>query len=700
MSRAKTKDRGDSYRASQANRDLAKRKAERDIGLIPKPKKPTMRGRAIKSLEFFVRRYFNHWFPGPFFNDQLEQIKETEQAILNGTSKAYAAMRGGGKTSIARAAVIWAILNGHSNYIVLIGATGADSNNNLNTIKGELESNELLIEDYPEICVPAKALEGSSRRCVGQTCNLIRTNIEWKMNKIILPDIKKDMSEGDWVFKYDKKTGLKAIIECKSMDGAIRGLNTRGSRPDLVILDDIETRESVKSDSQTQAIRVKIDTDISGLAGKKKSLTIIAIGTIMAEMSVMAELTDAKQRPSYSGKRYSYVKKWPKAEEIWKEYMDIRADTEFRGPKDANKFYLDNKEAMDEEVEVAWVDGYDKNLYSSAIEQIYASWIDKRDNGMAYIACECQNDPSMLLRNDGSELTAEQIYQHANGFNRCWMPPEVRTLTGFIDVHGSSNYLYWSLIGWDVERTGYIIDYGRFPETQTLGERYKGTIESQISRGLIDFSKFINANKYTTDSGLVLDPVFGVDSGWGQTSPVVYSFCRNTNNYFATKGSSVGFRDFDKIGDKSSMRGDGWRELKSQNVKFTKLAYLFDANRYKRRVFDAFLLPIKERGTITIFGRAAEHVEFIRHLLSEYPKVIVEKGTGLETELFERYPSRPNHWLDTVVGAMVIAAIRGVGQKTYQSQQATGAVKNAKALMAKRGRNNNVRTGGLKSIWE
>jgi len=68
--------------------------------------------------------------------------------------------RGSGKTTICECACIWAALNGHREFVCLIGSDEGHAMDMLDSIKMELDGNELLLADYPEVVFPIQALDG------------------------------------------------------------------------------------------------------------------------------------------------------------------------------------------------------------------------------------------------------------------------------------------------------------------------------------------------------------------------------------------------------------------------------------------------------------------------------------------------------------------------------------------------------------
>lgn len=645
------------HRKYQNDKLSSERDFKLETVLISEKEAKVLREPYKVDFEGFLLKFFPHIFGNALFNDQKEQVKGVEQAIIKGDSRAFAAMRGGGKTSIVRCAAIWAMLYGHRRYVVIVGATGADAENSIKYIKGEFETNEALLHTFPEILMPIAYLDGSSRRASLHMVDGERTRMEYGRSKVILPTVD-PLKLPEW----QKANGCGSVMEIRSIDGAVRGLNTNGIRPDLVLLDDLETRDSIKSLRATDEIRLKIDTDISGLAGQQSKLTMLYIGTIMADDSVTAEMTDPKIRPTWSGKRYQYMKSFPKEEKMWEKYMEMRKDTDFYGPEKAREYYLENKDKMLEGAEVAWPEGFDPDRYIDAVEKFYATWVDRGDNGLIFIACELQNDPAMLDNGEDTNLTIEFVCRKLTGIDKGRIPSEAGILTGFIDVHGMNNVLYWGNMASTQKFTGYMLDYGVWPQKGTIGDYYQGSQESVVGQALRDLEKYLMEKVYRTDKGVELQPTYGVDCGWGETQSSVYQFCRQTKNrnFFPTKGESVKGRNFNGMGNKDLLRGDNWREMQATKERIQTMAYLFNADYWKRFTANRILTPFGEQGCFGFYGSTPEvHIPLAKHCVAEKPKKMIEKGTSNEFEVWDLLPNRQNHYWDVLVGCHLMAGIKG-----------------------------------------
>ena len=240
-------------------RNAAKSLTGRDIGPLPPVEDPDRKANCAGDFRRFCETYYPETFHLAWSNDHLKVIDKIETAVLKGGLFALAMPRGAGKSTLAEAAAQWALLYGHRAFVVLIGATEGAATEMLDSIKTELETNDLLHQDFPEVCHPIRALDGIANRCAGQLCDGERTRIAWTANEIILLTISGSPASG-------------AIVRVAGITGRVRGMKSKRPdgktlRPSLVIVDDPQTTESAGSLEQTHK-RVRILAgDILGLSG-------------------------------------------------------------------------------------------------------------------------------------------------------------------------------------------------------------------------------------------------------------------------------------------------------------------------------------------------------------------------------------------------------------------------------------------------
>ena len=181
-----------------------------------------------------------------------------------GGDQAIAAPRGEGKTSIVQCVTIYCVMHGILSFPLIAAATGPNAEQILANIKYQLERNQALADDYPEICDPILALDGTAQRGATQTANGKRTFLKWAQDYIVLPTVRVPDHWDQRLRPGQLSLGSGAVITTRGLDSAIRGVLVGTKRPDLVIIDDPETRDSARSGVQTDLRARTIEADLAG----------------------------------------------------------------------------------------------------------------------------------------------------------------------------------------------------------------------------------------------------------------------------------------------------------------------------------------------------------------------------------------------------------------------------------------------------
>ncbi|MFV0444389.1 MAG: hypothetical protein ACK5Q5_12540 [Planctomycetaceae bacterium] len=294
----------------------ARRSAElsatgRDIGDLPAIADPARRSNAATNFQFFCESYFPQSFHLAWSDDHLKVLRKIEQAVLQGGLFAMAMPRGSGKTTICECACIWAVLNGHREFVCLIGSDEGHAMDMLESIKTELDANELLLADYPEVCHPIQSLDGIANRCNGQLYHGERTHIGWTAKYIVLPTLQpKGWSEDETLGALIREDGRAlasgAIIKVAGITGRIRGMkfkrpDGKSVRPSLVVLDDPQTDESARSVSQCQQRESILAGAVLGLAGPGHKISGIMPCTVIRPGDMADRILNRDHHPSCQG---------------------------------------------------------------------------------------------------------------------------------------------------------------------------------------------------------------------------------------------------------------------------------------------------------------------------------------------------------------------------------------------------------------
>ena len=653
------------HKKKAAERRRAASTQGREIGAIPPIVDPARRRAATRNLRLFCETYFQAKFDLAWSPDHLTILKKTDQVIKHGGRFAEAMPRGTGKTTICETAVTFGICGGYHRFIFLIGATKELATDSLDNLKLEYETNDLLLADFPEIFYPIRCLEGESRRASGQLHHGQSTHIGWGADRVVFPMIPGSGASG-------------SIIRVAGITGAIRGASytlTDGTkiRPTLALLDDLQTDESAKSPTQCATRLSLINGAVAGLAGPGRKMAMMLPCTVVAKEDVADQLLDQQRNPLWQGERCKMVYRFPDNLKLWDEYDKLRGDSFRSGGKGeaATDFYAEHRKAMDKGAKVGWEENYDRTDEISALQS--AMNIKYADEA-AFFA-EYQNDP-MADGRDEEEMTATQIAAKISGIARRKIPGGCDLLTAFIDVQGKA--LYYIVIAWDSSTfTGYIVDYGTYPDQKrryfglrdvqrTLKRAAPGAgLEGAIYKGLEKLTdKLLRQEWARDDRAMVRIDRCLIDANWGESTDVVYQFCRQSQyaaQLLPSHGKFVGattlpFSDYKR--KRGERLGYYWR-IPSVAGKRAVRHVVYDTNWWKSFLFARWAVAMGDPGCLSLFGKdPGIHEMLADQMTAEYP-VRVE-GRGRIVYEWKQRPTHPdNHFLDCAVGAAVAASIQG-----------------------------------------
>jgi hypothetical protein len=654
----------DALRERARARNLALSMSGRNIGDLPEVVEPGRKADCQRDFRRFCEAYLPLTFHLPWSDDHLKVIAKIEQAVLKGGLFAMAMPRAAGKSSICETACLWAMLYGHREFVALIGADEEHAASMLESIKAELENNERLLQDFPEVVYPIHCLEGIHQRAGGQLYQGKPTHIGWTAREIVLPTI------GD-----SKASG--AIIRVAGITGRIRGMKYKrpdgqSVRPSLVLIDDPQTDESARSPSQCAARERILAGAILGLAGPGRKIAGLMTLTVVRPEDMADRILDREKHPQWQGERTKMVYAFPTDEALWARYAELRAEglRSDQGIAAATEYYRRHREAMDQGAVIAWPARFNHDELSAVQHAINLKLQDE----VAFWA-EYQNEPLPEEVPDDELLTPDAIATKTNGHRRGEVPIGCTHLAMFIDVQAKA--LFFLVAAWEDDFTGYVIDYGTYPDQKqayfTLREVRRtlmtavprAGLEGAIYAGLEALAGQYLSREWRRDDGAVvrIDRCL-IDANWGSSTDVVYQFCRQSPHAAVVipshgryvGASSIPFSEYKrKRGDRV---GHNWR-IPNVTGRRAVRHVVFDANYWKSFIQARLAVPIGDPGCLSLFGRRPDqHRLLVEHLTAEYR--IKTEGRGRTVDEWKvRLSGSDNHWLDCLVGAAVAASIEG-----------------------------------------
>lgn len=208
-----------------------------------------------RSFWYFFMLYFGRHAKYPTADFQKEIIKELESSA---TKNLYlTAFRGSGKSTIVSTLYpLWAILGEQKKkYVLIISQTQGQAKQILGNIRDEVEENGLLKKDLG----PFK--------------------------------VEDTYEKGEWTSTTLEFLHHGAKLKVASVKESIRGIRYRQHRPDLVICDDIEDLNSVKTQEGRDTRYKWIKGDVVPI-GDVYTTRLIVVGNKLHEDSVLMRLKD------------------------------------------------------------------------------------------------------------------------------------------------------------------------------------------------------------------------------------------------------------------------------------------------------------------------------------------------------------------------------------------------------------------------
>ncbi len=304
--------------------------------------------------------------------------------------------------------------------------------------------------------------------------------------------------------------------------------------------------------------------------------------------------------------------------------------------------------------------------------------------GEEAFASEYQNEPILEQFND-DVLTAEQVCSKFNGYKGGDVPLACTKLTMFIDVH--DKLLFYCVCAWQEDFTGFVIDYGTFPEqrrsfftlasaTRTLGRAFsdRGS-DGPIHAGLVQLvSAYLDRN-FKQGDGLAKIDRMPVDMGY--KAPIVAHVKHKVGGAVMWLSKGVGIKaDRKPLSSYSrhcgKTHGHFWYVPNvSKTAEF--LHVVVDVNYWKMFVYAGLATAAGDHGCISIFGREGQdHKLFAEHVAHSETRAETQ-GHGRVVHEWSLRPNRPdNHWLDCLVGCAVGASMCGVhtpGEESRRTRQ-------------------------------
>lgn len=649
---------------------------------VAEPKNPARREECRHSFLAFCLKYFPaiFWNPNKFhqaFAAELERLILSSSPIL--MRKALAAPRGSGKTTVCTLALLWAMLYGHVKFCLVLTANATKATERLDSIRDQVLNNDLLFEDFPEICGPVREFNGDPR--------MAPPGFPWNSELL-------RMANG-------------AYLAGQGMDGAIAGALKNFMRPDFILVDDMETVDSVVSEAKTDHLRARLFQEVLKLVPQDRHSVCFYICTIKRSGCISDELTNAQKNPEWRGERIKALPALPRRADLWDCYMEwikpegrnidgrgkVPSGEELTNEQAAQKleipwgkykdltsnhqqalrFYSANRETMDDGAE----------LLDPERLPLWKCMYERAADGERVFWCEIQNEPPA----DDNELKLDlevsflekRCVGEAEGMAPAWAAWTFATID--MGLHAC----HWELSAWaDDHATSQLIAQGIQETNVNAGGRYrmednperkKLMMADGIRQALEALNGSLAQGVKRADGTMLFPALIGVDArgGDGQQAAwqdIVFAHCLAAGpKWIALRGDPFTEGDYRKA------QGRNWFfDPQTRCVNF-------NADHFKTKNWNALNMPAlgqdgrPARGA-RIFHRQTPR-EYMRHHTAETYCENFEgdkpAAKALRVGWLVKQARIPNHWWDTASMQQVLAELAPFALQQSHNQTAPQA---------------------------
>lgn len=605
------------------------------------------RRNAEKSLNAWIRAYCI----GVFVDDPppaphgVKAVDEMDEAV--GASRPYQILiaRGGGKTSYTEACVAYAIATGKKRFCLISSINATQAQQILREITA-IFTTDTFAQDYPDIAVPIILLDGHGRRA--QRFRGRDTKVRLVTDETMLPTI---------IDQDGPSTASGACIRAKAL-GSVRGTKNGTQRPDLVVLDDLQTRDLAENEDRVQGVLNLIRGDVMGLAGKAKA-SIISTATPISAEDVTYHLSGD---PAWKTTRFPAILKWPDewakdGHGLWGEYFRLfdeenANDQTHRRRGGSLALYRTNRKAMDAGADILNWGNYDSG--GGQISGLQKLMDKYHEMGHGNFMAEYQMEPQRQAF--AFEVSANLIMHRV----RVGMPAQTVTPdTVFVAAATDINPAYGlttAVVAFDVNLTAIVVAYKVF-KVSIDGRLNDVAFNAAVTKALHAHAKEV------AGIGLHID-MWGIDAG-GRQFPSVTKFAPMVRATYGIDATAMLGR-----------AGQNWNPFVRSRIRAAlndtvtcrdergRRWIAFNADSYKEKAQRAWGTEVGGDGGLSLFDGGVNHAKFAVQIANEK---LVEKvqlknrnGAGEETFAYRWKTKNPHDFGDCMAMCYALAGSRNI----------------------------------------
>lgn len=516
--------------------------------------------------------------------DHERCVEKMERATFEGGKFAFTMPRGGGKTTWCRVGTAWGVSYGHRRYAYLLGANEELARKSLKANRMISLRNARLMEDFPELYAPIRALgQDSAHKARGQLYRGRSTWLEWGPESVTFPAIVLSAEEAKPYLDHAPHVlvpfedgyvsrACGARMETGGIWSGVRGPNEMHPifgdlmRPDLIFIDDVQNDQGALSLTTCQKLTTIIEGAVKGLAGPGELPAILMPCTVIQEGDVSDTFTDPEQKAEWQGEKCGMVNRWPDgindyefdeesaAAAHWLRYRELRIESfrEFGDIRLATAYYREHRAAMDRGFEVSWESRYNNEPKHGHNRELSAQQhaMNLRFESPETFPAEYQNRPKKKLAIE-IVVKAADLVERVAGTAEGELPAEASIVCSHVDPQ--DEILFWKTLAVAPDFSGVFVAYGTWPalptpyftkeQTQTWcllsralfeaypqakpqltdGGKTKAPFEAKVYHAVKSCLQMLSQKQYPRagTSSAAQNTLIGVDTRWGKASNAI-----------------------------------------------------------------------------------------------------------------------------------------------------------------------------------
>jgi predicted phage terminase large subunit-like protein len=194
---------------------------------------------------------------------------------------------------------------------------------------------------------------------VSETTDVAGDFIQWARNQLVfneklradfgeLLNAKKSLNDTDNKYEFVTASGTK--VEAKGIGTQMRGLRHGATRPDLFLLDDLESKENTNTPELRRKNRDWFREEM--LPALSREGIAVYMGTIVHYDSVLNYVI--KERRDFVSRKFPAILSWSEREDLWEQWRQIYRSDTVDARERALTFYRENEAEMLRGTQTLW----------------------------------------------------------------------------------------------------------------------------------------------------------------------------------------------------------------------------------------------------------------------------------------------------------------------------------------------------------